>query len=509
MNKNINTADMRVLAKMGLLNLGMIACMAAYAYKHKDGLYFPSMLYLVSSPVCRVIIASWFLWFLLVVASLLQSLLIGPRLRAIEATHLREYGWLTISEFLLSMTTFRDDFTVSFLVRFACLMVVKAGHWLSRDRMEYMEETEELPPLYHERMIGLFSLVYLVDLFGLVYCCRALYRDGPSSLLLFATEFGLMLLSLLMTVGRYALNVQDAKQGEPWEHRSTALFYIDLIGDLCKLSVCLIFFFLTIRYYGFPLHMFRDMLMTGAALTKRIGDMLRYRRAMAELDRRYPTVGAEELAALADRTCIICREEMTNAGKKLHCGHYFHVKCLQSWMERQQVCPTCRGNILSAPSPVPSPVPQPQAQPVVEVEQALPQRPQPALRMTGTEELLDRQIDNFHEIVRSSQNASRERIKKLQELSDSLRRTTELIAELQDIRENQHDDESDSSSESSKSSESSDSSNSDTEKLFKSEKNDFTSEHADTQSNESQPVESHCDENEITKLEEAKDQKSE
>jgi hypothetical protein len=46
-----------------------------------------------------------------------------------------------------------------------------------------------------------------------------------------------------------------------------------------------------------------------------------------------------------DATCIICREEMSSA-KKLPCGHFFHVHCLRSWLERQQTCPTCRAPVL-------------------------------------------------------------------------------------------------------------------------------------------------------------------
>ena len=82
------------------------------------------------------------------------------------------------------------------------------------------------------------------------------------------------------------------------------------------------------------------------------------------MDQRYPNATTEELTAMSDRTCIICREEMTAVGnpetlqaqpaqapapgpdgpnvtpKKLPCGHIFHFNCLRSWLERQQNCPT-------------------------------------------------------------------------------------------------------------------------------------------------------------------------
>ena len=48
--------------------------------------------------------------------------------------------------------------------------------------------------------------------------------------------------------------------------------------------------------------------------------------------------------------CIICREEMTAGCKKLPCNHIFHTSCLRSWFQRQQICPTCRMDVLRAPS---------------------------------------------------------------------------------------------------------------------------------------------------------------
>jgi len=83
------------------------------------------------------------------------------------------------------------------------------------------------------------------------------------------------------------------------------------------------------------------------------------------MDQRYPDASEDEMSAMTDRTCIICREEMFAHGvsenragdsgsnpaqhvsdgpnttpKKLPCGHIFHFYCLRSWLERQQSCPT-------------------------------------------------------------------------------------------------------------------------------------------------------------------------
>ena len=62
------------------------------------------------------------------------------------------------------------------------------------------------------------------------------------------------------------------------------------------------------------------------------------------MNERYPAPTQKDLDR--DNVCIVCREEMTLEAapqfvpKKLACGHSFHFKCLRSWLERQQSCPT-------------------------------------------------------------------------------------------------------------------------------------------------------------------------
>lgn len=108
----------------------------------------------------------------------------------------------------------------------------------------------------------------------------------------------------------------------------------------------------------------RDVLMTARDFLKRLNSVLRYRRAIQEMN-RYPDATQEELDQ--ENTCIICREDMrvwdlnANPGaldrtrpKKLPCGHILHLGCLKSWLERQQVCPTCRSPVTADRANVPA-----------------------------------------------------------------------------------------------------------------------------------------------------------
>ena len=103
---------------------------------------------------------------------------------------------------------------------------------------------------------------------------------------------------------------------------------------------------------------------------------MKYRRATRDMNTLYEDATVEDIQR--EDTCIICREEMrpwsvTNPQpppvapgaipparpattvnersrpKKLPCGHILHLGCLKSWLERQQVCPTCRRSVVVDP----------------------------------------------------------------------------------------------------------------------------------------------------------------
>jgi E3 ubiquitin-protein ligase synoviolin len=164
-----------------------------------------------------------------------------------------------------------------------------------------------------------------------------------------------------------------------WEEKGRWVFYLDLTTDFIKSVVYLGFFMILMAFYGIPIHIMRDLFMTIRSFIKRINDFVQYRNATRDMNARYPDATAEELAR--ENTCIVCREEMRpwvqpgadparpgrrvderQRAKKLPCGHILHFSCLRSWLERQQVCPTCRRPVL-AEAPTPNNRPNNQANP--------------------------------------------------------------------------------------------------------------------------------------------------
>lgn len=244
----------------------------------------------------------------------------------------------------------------------------------TRLRRPQMEQTQQVSPVFHVRMICCLTALYLTDIFLLLFAAESILLEGPSVMIMFASEYLILLTTVWSTTCKYALNVYDSRQ-ENWEHKSMYVFYVDLVADFAKLVIYLGFFSLILTFYGLPLNTLRDLYMTARSFILKCRDLLRYRAATKNMDERYPNATREEMERLSDKTCIICREDMeaqerpaegvaaapaqpgqaapaavpapaagrtgpNETAKKLPCGHIFHFHCLRSWLERQQSCPT-------------------------------------------------------------------------------------------------------------------------------------------------------------------------
>ena len=159
-----------------------------------------------------------------------------------------------------------------------------------------------------------------------------------------------------------------------WEDKRRWLFGLEVTTDFIKLMIYVVFLTVSITFNGLPMHIMRDVYLTFASFMKRVNDYMQYRRATSDMNTRYPDATTEEIRGDA---CIVCRENMfaweqpqANApaqpavgqparapprrdeglrAKKLPCGHILHLRCLKSWLERQQMCPTCRRPVVTAP----------------------------------------------------------------------------------------------------------------------------------------------------------------
>ncbi|KAJ3194172.1 E3 ubiquitin-protein ligase hrd1 [Irineochytrium annulatum] len=338
-------------ALYGALTSALTAFVVGNAWVQRRQFY-PTCIHLTRSSASLMVLLNMGLFLTIMFGHGVQRVFFG-NLRALEVEHLYERSWFAVTETCLAMTIFRDEFDIRFIIFFAILLLIKIFHWISQDRVDFYTI--------------LMSLIFSTSI-------------------------------------KYILHTIDMRMENPWENKSMYIFYLELVVDFFKLITYFLFFAIVVRFYGLPLHIVRDLYMTLRSFINRCKDLVQYRRATANMNERYPDATVEELAA-TDRICIICREEMEarvpaaaaaapNAApanarpigvgvangnapprasndpsvpKKLQCGHIFHFRCLRSWLERQQSCPTCRRSVLAdtpAPARADAPPPQPPQNPI-------------------------------------------------------------------------------------------------------------------------------------------------
>ncbi|CEJ57593.1 Putative RING finger domain-containing protein [Penicillium brasilianum] len=390
---------------------------------HQRANFYSACVYLSQSSANLMILTNLCLLATGFILFWLQRLLYGP-LRPIETEQLYERAWFAVTETCLAMTIFRGELGGWFLVMFVLLLVGKVWGWIGEGRVEYLEQQPPANPrLFHIRLAASLVLSVLFNASMLRYCVNVVIEEARADMMImFGFEFAILTILSTSTTVRYSIALTEiyithqqvkAKMEERraeiraarveaireharagasspptdlpdendineleidvpgWEEKGRWVFYLDLLTDFLKLVVYLVFFAILLRFFGLPIHILRDVVVTMRSFGRRIMDFLRYRNATRDMNDRYPDATAEEVAR--EDVCIICREEMTSTQpavaaegeaapqpaaaaprvpdrlrpKKLPCGHILHFACLRSWLERQQNCPTCRRPVVA------------------------------------------------------------------------------------------------------------------------------------------------------------------
>ncbi|KAJ5157607.1 Zinc finger RING-type [Penicillium canariense] len=329
----------------------------------------------------------------------LQRLLYGP-LRPIETEQLYERAWFAVTETCLAMTIFRGELGGWFLVMFILLLVGKVWGWIGEGRVEYLEQQPPANPLlFHIRLALSLVLSVLFNVLMLRYCVNTVIDEARADMMImFGFEFAILTILSTSTTLRYSIALTEiyitrkqvkAKMEERraeiraarveaireharagasspppsvdlpdendvneleidvpgWEEKGRWVFYLDLLTDFLKLAVYLVFFAILLRFFGLPIHILRDVVVTMRSFGRRIMDFLRYRNATRDMNERYPDATAEEVAR--EDVCIICREEMTPAQPAAGVDGGREHSQRRVWLERQQNCPTCRRPVIA------------------------------------------------------------------------------------------------------------------------------------------------------------------
>ncbi|KAJ5371998.1 Zinc finger RING-type [Penicillium concentricum] len=374
---------------------------------HQRSNFYSACVYLSQSSANLMILTNLCLLVTGFVLFWFQRLLYGP-LRPIETEQLYERAWFAVTETCLAMTIFRGELGGWFLVMFISLLVGKVWGWIGEGRVEFLEQQPPANPrLFHARLAVSLVLTVLFNSFMLRYCVQTVITQArPDMMVMFGFEFAILTILSSSTLLRYAIALTEisitrqqikAKMQERRDEiriaRVEAIREHARLGATSPLTICLTKTISTrwrltcpdgkrrvvgilLTFYGLPIHILRDVVVTIRSFARRIMDFLRYRNATRDMHQRYPDATAEEVSR--EDVCIICREEMIPvqpaqpqpaadaagepapqpaAGsqrvpdrlrpKKLPCGHILHFSCLRSWLERQQNCPTCRRPVIA------------------------------------------------------------------------------------------------------------------------------------------------------------------
>ncbi|KAK3685679.1 hypothetical protein B0T22DRAFT_466279 [Podospora appendiculata] len=371
---------------------------------HQRANFYSAMVHLAQSSLSLLVLAN--LIFVVYGSFMygLQRLCFGP-LRPAEIEQLYEKAWFAVTEICLAMTIFREEVGAFFLVMFTALVTGKVWGWIGEGRVEAFEQQPPANPrLFHTRLSISLLLSVIYDIWILSYAISTVVQQArPTMMVMFLFEFAVLAVCSLQTALRYIVslveqhitrtqtrqrledrrrqireqradilrrretegnttaeneelpNEDDVDEMDievpGWESKGLYVLSLDLVADFVKLCLYTAFFCVLFTFYGLPIHIIRDWFMTTRSFLKRLNALIRYRQALKDMD-QYPDATPEELGQ--EDTCIICREEMRPwdptdtsqveriRAKKLPCGHVLHFGCLKSWLERQQVCPTCR-----------------------------------------------------------------------------------------------------------------------------------------------------------------------
>ncbi|KAF6835813.1 hypothetical protein CPLU01_04090 [Colletotrichum plurivorum] len=384
-----------------------LAAIVVVSAFHQRANFYSAMVYLAQSNFCLLVLVNFIYLIYGTMVYGLQRLLYGP-LRQVEVEQLSEKAWFAITETCLAMTIFREEIGAWFLVMFTALVTGKVWGWVGDGRVEILEQQPPANPgLFHTRLSISLLLSIVYDTWLLQYTVNTVIQQArPNMMVMFLFEFAVLATCSARTGIRYLVSVveqniiktqtkqrleerrrqvreereellrqreHDGNAGDDadlpreddvdemdievpgWEAKGQWILILDLIADCVKLAIYLVFFGILLTFYGLPIHIMRDLFMTARSVIKRGSALWRYRKAVEDMN-KYPDATQEELSR--EDTCIICREEMRpwdpiNAAverirpKKLPCGHILHFGCLKSWLERQQVCPTCRSPVVA------------------------------------------------------------------------------------------------------------------------------------------------------------------
>ena len=192
--------------------------------------------------------------------------------------------------------------------------------------------------LGHVRPFLLLVLVFIANL-----ALGALGWWGgadTSQALLLCFEIFITLVESSHTLAKYAIFAVDGRlYNGAWEERGHYLYYLEFVSDSLILVATFAHYVHLLHTLGVSFTLIDVVLLLNMrtvviSLQKKLASYRFFVAMEKELRDKFPSVDNPE--ELRDELCPICQESMATA-KKLPCGHLYHLRCIRSWLEQNQV----------------------------------------------------------------------------------------------------------------------------------------------------------------------------
>ena len=229
--------------------------MVVYACYSREQFY-PIVLLLLTSKVSFVLMANMAFALALLIGKVCIKLFFG-QLRDIEWELVLERCKYSVTETCLALTIFRSELYPSVFAYFLGLLFIKIFHWLSRSRLDYLEQVAQFSARTHTALLVVLFLLVVVDCIVCYQCVTYSFEKGRTVIVLFAFEFGALILSALNNLIRYVLNAIDNSLENGLSYKGLYFMILDLICGGLKFGTYAAFFCVVFVFYGLPIHIVR------------------------------------------------------------------------------------------------------------------------------------------------------------------------------------------------------------------------------------------------------------
>ncbi|XP_057318277.1 E3 ubiquitin-protein ligase AMFR-like isoform X2 [Microplitis mediator] len=319
----------------------------------KTSMHFKELLAcIIQEPVCFWPLMNIAYCSLILLGKTIQKLVFGE-LRASERQHLKDkFGNFIFYKFIFVFGVLNVQYAdeiVLWWAWFTALGFLGLLSQLCKDRFVYLSFSPTTPGWSHARLLGLLAAILSLSLFMLlISTAAAFFFVSFNTYAFMAAECILLAVRTIHVMLRYAIHLYDTRsspRSSSSDKRGPLAYYTELICELTVLAVDFL--------HHVHMLLWSNILLSMASLVicmqlrylfheiqRRITKHRNYLAVLNHMEQNYPMAVPEELAENSDN-CAICWEKMDSA-RKLPCSHLFHNSCLQSWLEQDTSCPTCR-----------------------------------------------------------------------------------------------------------------------------------------------------------------------